>query len=416
MLLKIKDVLRGNKKIIENFSFLTFVQIFTLISPLLTYPYLIRIVGLELYGVIVFAQSIVGYISLFVNFGFGTSGPRDVAILKENHEKLSEYVSSVFILKFIFWIICFLVYFLTITLVPYFQDHLLIYYITFFISLGDLFFPIWFFQGIEKMKYITFINIIVKIIFVIGVFIFVKEQFDYINIVILNFLGALISGLLGCIMVFRYEKIKFIIVSREILAKEFKTNSSLFISTVSIQLYMNFNKMIIGSFLGMKEIAIYDLGEKIVTLLKTPLFMFNQAVFPKISREKSIQFINKSMLLVLGFIILIYLNVFIFSEEIVQFFIGKINQEAIIITRILGVSLVFMTISMFLGGLRLIPFGYNKEYMKAMLFNGIVYCVIISILYIFKSINLYSLTIGYVLVEILCCIYLFFVNKKLRLL
>ena len=77
------EKLMRNKTVLVNFSYLSILQIFTIVFPLLTYPYLLRVVGLELYGVLVFAQTIISYVSLVINFGFNMSGARNVAVYKE---------------------------------------------------------------------------------------------------------------------------------------------------------------------------------------------------------------------------------------------------------------------------------------------------------------------------------------------
>lgn len=416
MLKILKQLLLNNKKIIENFSYLTIFQVFTLLSPFIIYPYIIKTVGLELYGVIIFAQTIVTYFSLIINFGFGTSGPRDVSILRDNPKLLSEYVSSIFIIKIVLWILCFIIYIILISTIDFFKNNILLYVFTYFVTISDVLFPIWFFQGLEKMKYITYVNLFVRSFFIGAIFIFIKQSSDYIYIPLLNAIGALVSGIFAIFIVFKMEGVSFIIVSKKMLVRQLNDSFVLFVSTISIQLYINLNKIIVGTFLGMKEVAIYDLGEKITSLLKTPLMMFSQAVFPKISREKSISFINKSMFFIAGVVIILYLILFFTSDWIVLYFIGTKNFLAITVVRILGLSLIFMSFGMFLGGLRLIPFGFNKEYMFVMVANGAFYIIIVGFLWLFNSINIYSVTSTYVLVEAFGLALVYYFNYKLKLL
>ncbi len=151
-------------------------------------------------------------------------------------------------------------------------------------------------------------------------------------------------------------------------------------------------------------------------MLKTPILMISQALFPKISREKSIAFINKSMFLILGFVVFVYFILFFTSDWIVFYFLGTKNLLAGNIVRILSVSLVFLTFNMFLGELRLITFGHNKEYMFGMVANGIFYAFLMASLWLLNYINIYSITIAYVLVEAFCTVFLYFINKRLKLL
>ena len=89
----LREKLGRNKTVLANVSYLSILQIFTILFPLLTYPYLLRVIGLDLYGVIVFAQTIITYVSLVINFGFNMSGAKNVAICKENKELLSRIVN-----------------------------------------------------------------------------------------------------------------------------------------------------------------------------------------------------------------------------------------------------------------------------------------------------------------------------------
>ena len=413
--IKSNSIYLNNRKIIENFSFLSLIQIVSLVSPLVTYPYLIKVVGLELYGTVVFAQAVVSYLSLLVNFGYNTTGPKEVSILKGSIDKLSEFVSSVFIVKTVLWMITFISFMFVISFFDFFNQYFLLYFFTFFITVGDVLFPIWFFQGIEKMKYITYINIFVKLIFVVSIFVFIKGKEDYILIPVINAVGAIVSGIISVYIVFRKEGVFFIKVKYANIKKSFHESSILFASSISISIYLSLNKLIVGTFLGMKDVAIYDLAEKVVSLIKTPVLMFSQAVFPKISREKSIRFINKSMGFTLVGIFILYSLLFLFSDQIVYFFLHTHNHIAVNVIRIYGLSMFFLGINMFLGGLRLIPFGYNKQYMLVMMANGIFYVLIIAALYYFEYTTLYSITLAYVAAEVFCTLYLLKINRTLKL-
>lgn len=417
MIKKIKNnrIYINNKTIIENFSFLSLIQIVSLVSPLVTYPYLIKVLGLELYGTVIFAQAVVSYLSLLVNFGYNTTGPKEVSILKDNIGELSQFVSSVFIVKTILWTITFVSFMLIISYFDYFNQYFLLYFFTFFITIGDVLFPIWFFQGVEKMKYITYINIFVKLIFIISIFIFIRGKDDYILIPVINAVGAIVSGIISVYIVFRKEGVLFIKVKYANIKKSFHESSILFVSSLSISLYLSLNKLIVGTFLGMKDVAIYDLAEKVVSIIKTPILMLSQAVFPKISREKSIPFINKTMGFTLAGVFILYSLLFLFSDQIVYFFLHMPNHVAVNVIRIYGLSMFFLTINMFLGGLRLIPFGYNKQYMLVMMANGIFYVLIIAGLYFFEYTTLYFITLAYVATEIFCTLYLLKINRKVNL-
>ena len=205
----IKEKVARNKTVLANFSYLSILQVFTILFPLLTYPYLLRVIGLELYGVIVFAQSIIIYISLVINFGFNMSSAKEVAIHKEDKEKLSRIVSTTYISKFILWVICGVGYLAVITTFDFFRKYYWVYFLSYLLTFNELLLPTWFFQGIEKMKYITIVNVSSRLVFVAAIFLFVREKSDYLYVPLLNGIGAIVAGLLALYIVFKKEGVQF---------------------------------------------------------------------------------------------------------------------------------------------------------------------------------------------------------------
>ena len=408
--------IKENKTVLTNFSYLTLLQVFTLLGPLIAYPYLVRTIGLHLYGIVIYAQVIVSYISLVVDFGFNSIGAKDVASNRDNPDIISEIVSSILLNKLIIWIICFIIYFIVICFVPFFKNHKFLYICSFFITFNELLFPVWFFQGIEKMKYTTYINIFVKLMFILLIFIVIKNETDYIYIPLLNSLGALVAGLFSFYVIVKKEHVKIVFVPISKLIYYLRESFSLFISIISVRLYLNINKLVVGTCLGMSEVAIYDLGEKIATAMKIPIGMIGQATFPKIARERNVRYINKLMYIVVGLAILGYLILFLFAPLIVEIFIGEIYADAIVIVRILGLSGIFAAGNYFLGGNRLIPLGYKKEYMKVMILNCLFYFCLLIILYLGDILNVYSISIVTIAVEMFNMLSLIRYNKKLSIL
>ena len=413
---KIFKIINNNKLVLENFSYLSLLQLFSLLSPLIVYPYLIKVVGLELYGTVVFAQAIIVYFSIIINFGFGISGPKEVAIIKEDKFLLSQYFCSIMLVKFILWIFCFFLFLTMIFTIDYFSNYRIVYVFAFTLTLGDLLFPIWFFQGIEKMKYITYINITIKLFFIISIFVIVRESIHFIYIPLIYSLGAFIGGLIGLYIVFKKEGVYITKVSKKIIIDRFNEGLTLFISSVSVKIYLTFNKIIVGAFLGMNEIAIYDFAEKIINLLKTPIIVFSQSIFPKISKSKSISYINKSMLVLSSVITIGYL-ILLFSIDLLStYFLGKENILAENILQILGLTAVLMSFNVFYSLLRLVPFGYNKEYSKVITMNTIIFFISMFILWFFDSITLINISILSVFIEICCLLFSLYYSKRFNLL
>jgi len=209
-----RNILTGSptrKRLTGNFFSLSVLQALNYILPLITLPYLVRILGPEKYGLISFAQAFIGYFVVLTDYGFGLSATREISIHRENKEKVSEIFSSVMIIKFFLGVLSFIILGLVLAFVPKFGNDWLIYIFTFGMVLGNILFPVWFFQGMEKMKWITILNVISRVIFTICIFIFIHNEADYINVALINSLGYLVAGIISLWVVFKNFKVKFIL-------------------------------------------------------------------------------------------------------------------------------------------------------------------------------------------------------------
>lgn len=400
--------LKQHKKIIENFSYLSILQILSLITPLITYPYLVKTLGEVMYGTVVFAQAVVTYFNILVIFGFNFTAARDVSLHRDNPKKLSEIISSITIIKTLFLIFSLLL--MSIYMFYTSKMDYILYYLSFWICLNEILFPAWFFQGIEEMKYITFINFGIRILFIGMIFIFIESPDDYLFFPLLNGVGAILAGIVSFSLLYKKYKLQLIKVPIRTLIEYVKASYHLFISNVSIQIYINANKVIIGHFLGMREVTYYDLAEKITNMGKVPQSMINQVLYPKVSLEKNSGFLKKILKGTIVMNMFLYLIIFLFSNQIVAYFGG--NE---FILRILFLTVPIVGISNVLMILTLLPFGYNKIFTRIVFLSAFFYLLIVLLLYGFNSISLYTLTATNVVVESLVSIIAYIYVRRKRI-
>ena len=242
------------------------------------------------------------------------------------------------------------------------------------------------------------------------IFIFIKSTDDYLYFTLLNGIGVALAGVVSFILLYKKYKVRLTLVPIKILTKYLKESYHLFISNISIQIYVNANKIIIGTFLGMREVTYYDLAEKITNMGKVPQSMISQVLYPKISLERNGSFLKKVLKGTILMNVFLYLMVFLFSNQIVAYFGG--NETVL---RILFLTVPIIGISNVLMVLTLLPFGYNKAFTKIVFLSAFSYLLIVLILYRFNSISLYTLTATNVVVESLVSIiaYIYVKRKKI---
>jgi len=365
------------KRLFSNFISLTILQGTNYLLPLLTLPYLVRVLGPEKYGLIVFAQAFIQYFNILTDYGFNLSATREVSIHRENKEKIFEIFSSVMIIKLGLLTLSFLIMTVVVFSFEKFRKDWSVYYLTFGVVIGQVLFPVWFFQGMERMKYITFLNILAKLIFTVAIFVFIHKASDYIYVPLINSLGFIVAGILALWIVFRNFGISFKIPSISEIKRELKEGWYIFISTIGISFYRNFNTFILGLFTNNLIVGYYAIAEKILKAIQGLQVPVGQALFPFLSKEfkkfkskQSIEFLFKNLKIILfGYSILFVLS-FLFSKQIIKLISGKIIENSILDFRILSFIIVIGGLNYYFGILGLVTLGYSRKFMESTLIAG----------------------------------------------
>ena len=143
------------KTVINNFAWLSVLQIAGYIFPLISIPYLAKVIGVDGFGKIAFASAVIIWIQTITDWGFNFTATRDVAKNKNDKLMVSEIFSNVLWSRMLLMIISFVVLSILVVLIPLFKDNYLVIFASFLMIPGHICFPDWFFQAVEKMKYIT---------------------------------------------------------------------------------------------------------------------------------------------------------------------------------------------------------------------------------------------------------------------
>ena len=380
---KIKNMsdTEDKKRLLSNFFSLSILQLFTYILPLLTLPYLVRVLGVDKFGLVMYAQAFIMFFNILVDYGFNLSATREISINRDNKEKVNEIFVSVMILKIFFIISSFIILSIIVFSFQKFSNYWELYYFTFLMVIGQALFPTWYFQGLERMNYITIINIIFKLIFTISIFIFIKNENDYIFVPIINGLGFILSGFVAQYIIF--SKFNQTIELKTLkLSEHIKNGFHVFLSIFSSTILTASPILLIGTFFDYTIAGYYSAFEKIVSAIKSFFYIINQTFFPRLSKifienKLKYKFIWKKLSLytiIISFTL--YVILLIVSEIFIKLYLGEEFLEYIYIFYILAFSMILYTIINSLGLNGLLVIGKHKELSVSQIIPSILFVCI----------------------------------------
>nr|WP_286416531.1 oligosaccharide flippase family protein [Myroides odoratimimus] len=395
-------------------SYLTILQLINIIIPLLTYPYIIRVLGVDNYGLIVYSQAIIGYIVLLISFGFNITATKDISRNRLNVRKLSKIVSSVFVIKFSIFIISLVI--LMLIVVGFALDSKLsnLLILTMWMGFYEVFFPVFYFHGTEKMKFITLLNFISKILFLILVFAFIKNSEDVYLYPVFNGLTGLIVCILSIKIVLKHG-VKLYFPKFSILTYYIRKSYVMALAYASNNLKSGLNIILIKLLFGVKEVAYFDLAMKIITMGNTFSDVLNQAVFPKISREKNMIFLKKVLVVILFSTSLFVIFTFLFGEWIVRILGGVNMSNAVLVLKIVSFVVPFYAVGGLLGRNCLIVFNKDKIVLRSMIVSGILYLFLVLIYYMCRWENLEIFSMFFLVSFMFETLYRYYYCKKEKL-
>jgi PST family polysaccharide transporter len=406
-------LLKSNNNLFKNFTYLTLVEIINIIVPFITLPYLIITLGKENYGLVIYAQSIISYFFILQNFGLETYAIKEVSIHAGNHYKLSKIVSNVITLKIILFLFILVAAYVLSEIFPLIYEYRLLFFLSLWVCLFDVIFPKWYFQGIEKMKYITYLYFVSKISSLIFIFILIKSPHDYIKVPFIYGASSLIPGVISLIIVFKKDKLKFSYSLSKDLITTFKNSFTFFISDLSVSIFANSNKVIIGSVLGMTELAYYDLADKIISAFRNvPLNIVRNTIYPKVAKTKNLKLVKLTTKIMSGYAIVVILILYLFGPYLIEFLGGEEMTDSINILRIFSITIFTTHILNYYLTVGLWSLGYEKTFRNLMIYSTFIFLVLVLLLYIFDVFSIYTLTLLPILVDMYLIIHTYYIYKK----
>lgn len=374
----LKKVLKS--KVVENGVWLYLLQIFSTLAPLLTVPYIVRVLEPAQYGVFSMSLNIIGYLQVIVEYGFAMSATRKVA-LNGDQEKINKMFTTILfarIMLFSFSILLAVGY-MTIFNISFEQRFCIL--ILSCSLIGYCLQLNWLFQGKQEMKYISIVNIVSRLLSLILIFLLVNSEADLYLYCLLYSCSPIISGFLSIFFAIKKFNIHIVGCKIDHVLKELREGWYVFTTSLSSKIFGAIGVTILGICSTKTEVGIYSAIQKIPNMLILVWMPISQIIYPIISQKMQYtfkvgkKFINKVRMIILSLFAMPVILVSIFSKTIIQIVFGIEYVERFywVIPLMLW---VLIAINNNLDGIQiLLGSGRDKEYSKC--FQISVFCTVI---------------------------------------
>ena len=410
---------KKHKILASNFAYLSLLQGLNLLLPLITFPYLIRVLGVEYFGLLSFSFAFITYFQIVTDYGFNATGTRDISLVVDDFEKQNLIFNQIMSAKLLLVALSFVMMMGIVFLFEIFRTYWIIYLFSFGSILGQTIFPVWYFQGIQKMKYITYLNLATKVIFTVALFVFVRQKSDYYLVPVFNALGFITAGIFALFYIQRDFNIKFKIQPLKGIIEQLHKSKYVFLSELKISLFTNTNTLILGILAGNHAVGYFSAAEKLARAIGNFQTPVSNTIFPYLSKEmaqnklRTIQKIKKITILGTLLFSIIILVCFCFAEQIIEIIYGKAMLSSVLIFRILILIPLLSFLDTMYGKQILLNLGRDHLY-----FRVIVFATILNLAINFILTNVYQ-ELGTAITLIITQIFIvlgmwYFANKEVK--
>jgi len=371
----------------KNIVLLGLVQLSNYVFPLITFPYLSRMLGPAGFGHIALAQSVILYLSLIIDFGFNLSATRRIGIAhaKNDQAEINSIFTSVMIAKTILLVISCILAIVFTNFVKQFLELRPLVFIGFISLVGSVCFPIWLFQGTQKMAGIVISTTIAKFIALLVTFLLVKKDTDLFEAMFASSLGMFISGVVAIYYVYKMKLAAFTTIKFSFITNVIKDSYPLFVSFIASSIYTTLNTIILSFFVPVKAIGIYSAADKLKSVSQSVISPFQQAIFPNLSShltnfDEYLKYLKKYGIMFFGIGLSISIGLAVLSRPIIHLLLGAKFDESFDALLLMSPLPAIITLAIIFGQWGLVNIGESKK-IKQNLCHGKYYAYLACFFY-----------------------------------
>jgi len=374
----------------KNIFYNVLLAVSQVLFPLLTFPYLARVLGPENIGLYNFSESYARYFALVAALGISVYGVREIAKKQEQPKVLSNTFVELFLINFIATCVLSVVYIFTIVYTDKLSSNATLFYWSFLFFFFQVFVLEWFFTGINQFKYIAVRFFIIRLVFIAAIFIFIKEANDYVKYMQLQVGLTFFLGVINFVYLFKFIDLKNTRLSELNITKHLKPLFLLFLTIFSISVYLHFDTVLLGILADNESVGYYSAPLKLVKIIIAVLAAITAAMFPKMvqffEEGKTVEFekmLKQSFELVVSIGIPTTILVYILAPEIIYILFGSSFEQAIIPLQITAPLILIVSLSTIFGFQILSVHSKDSAILKSAV-AGMLFSLVASFIFIPK--------------------------------
>ena len=389
--------------ILKNYILNAILTSLNIVYPLITYPWVNRVLGPEKIGLIGWATSIASYFVLIAGLGIPIFGVREIARFQNDDNRRRQVLGSLVGTSIVSSSLCAALFIVLVSLSSEMSSELYLFSIISISIFINAFSVDWFFMGVENYKFITIRSVVVKLITLIFLFSFVREEKDYVIFALISVIASSGANLINIISLIRSGELKRVRFFNVLLVA--KKAGVLFLISLSISVYMSGNITVLGYLATKKEVGFFTTAFKMLQLSLSFLSALVGVLLPRLSntyqtedKDEFYRTFSKGLDGALRLAFPMFVGMWILADDIVQVIGGDEFAESVPILRLLSPIVLVSGLSNFLTNLVFIATGQERRVLVASIVGGIL-CIVMDVLFI-PSWGGYGAALAFLIAEI----------------
>jgi O-antigen/teichoic acid export membrane protein len=390
--------MKNRHRLLHNIAVLLSVRVVGFIVSLITLPYVTRVLGVESWGMLTLAQIILGYFGILIDWGFSLSATQKVASIRDDRDLLSKVFLSTWAAQWFLAFASIVMIIVLIIFVPFFSTHMSYFLYGVGTIVANILLPTWFFNGLERFKQVSLVQISAGISSVPMIFIFIRNPADAPLIIAISALTNFMAGILTLFWIIRRLGIIWAAPTLRQISSQLTGGGPIFLSTIWITLYTTATPAIIGVITGPVTVGYFSLADKVRQFVQSALWPILEAIFPRMSYlfasnlSQAHTLLKRSAIIISFIAALASVFLWLFAEDIVMLLGGEQFKKSIIVLKWLSPLPFLISLSIIFGKHIMLPNQLTQAFNRIICCAGILNLCMIAPLVYWKSAEGASIT------------------------